>query len=267
MSRITDRETRNRKRKNRILDVLIVLLILVMVFCGVQIVRALYSYHTGTKAYQALQKEAGVTEQKRGDGNSRSDSSENGIHVNWPKVSRKYPDVKAWLWQKDTVINYPVAQSSDNEYYLHRLLNGKWNGKGTLFLDFRNRRPFTKDFLTVIYGHRMRDGSMFWTLADYRKDSYRKKHPDMFLSTPNGDYRLRIFAADTIPADSPKYQFNFPNAASRRTYLRWIRSHADMYDSDVSVTAGDHIVMMSTCTYEFDNARAVVFAKLEPVSK
>ena len=89
----------------------------------------------------------------------------------------------------------------------------------------------------------------------------------MFLSTPKGDYRLQFFAADTIPANSPKYQFDFPGAASRRTYLRWIRSHADMYVSSVSVTARDHIVMLSTCTYEFANASAVVFAKLEPVSK
>ncbi|WP_173327420.1 class B sortase [Eubacterium pyruvativorans] len=266
MSRTTDRQSRTRKRKNLILDILIVLLVLVMVFCGVRIIQALYSYHTGTKAYHALQKEAGVTEKKTGTG-SRSGSSEDGIRVNWSKFNRKYPDVKAWLWQKDTVINYPVAQSSDNAYYLHRLLNGKWNGKGTLFIDFRNTHPFTKDFLTIIYGHRMRDGSMFWTLADYRKEAYRKEHPDMFLSTPKGNYRLRIFAADTIPANSPKYQFDFPGAASRRTYLRWIRAHADMYDSGVSVRARDHIVMLSTCTYEFDNARAVVFAKLEPVSK
>ncbi|MGN1382595.1 MAG: class B sortase [Eubacterium sp.] len=234
---------------NVVLNIIIVILITVMAVSGIQLGRACYRYHTGTKAYEQIQKTAGTESQS-----GKSDSPD------WAALQKKYKNIKAWLKQDGTVINYPVAQAEDNQYYLYRLINGKWNVKGTLFIDFRNRHPF-HDFLTVIYGHRMKDHSMFWHIADYRKASYYSQHPDMMLYTPDGNYKLKIFAAATIPASSPRYKFDFPSKKDKQEYLNWIQKKTVLH-TNVSVSAEDHIVMLSTCTYEYHNARAVVFAKM-----
>lgn len=238
----------SRSRKNVFLNLLILILVAVMTVSGIQLGRAWYRYHTGTRAYEKIQETAGTSGR----------NSSQGPH--WNALTRKYKNIRAWLKQDGTVINYPVAQAKDNQYYLYRLLNGKWNVKGTLFIDYRNTHPF-HDFLTVIYGHRMKDHSMFWHIADYRKASYYEKHPEMTLYTPDGDYTLKIFAAATIPADSPKYKFDFRTRSEKQAYLDWIRKKSSLHTS-ISVSASDRIVMLSTCTYEYKNARAVVFAKL-----
>ncbi|MFC2661975.1 MAG: class B sortase [Eubacterium sp.] len=254
------KKQKEKKKKgpgNVILNILIIVLIAVMAVSGIQLGRAWYRYHTGTRAYEQIQKTAGISESSGLGKSSKSTSPD------WTALQKKYKNIKAWLKQDGTVINYPVAQADDNQYYLYRLINGKWNVKGTLFIDFRNQHPF-HDFLTVIYGHRMKDHSMFWHIADYRKASYYSQHPDMMLYTPDGNYKLKIFAAATIPASSPRYQFDFKTKSDKQEYLNWIQKKTVLHTS-VKVTASDRIVMLSTCTYEYHNARAVVFAKMVPV--
>ena len=83
----------------------------------------------------------------------------------------------------------------------------------------------------------------------------------MLLRTPTAKYDVVVFAAVTIPSSSDKYKFNFNNAAEKQAYLNWIQKKTEL-KTDVSVTSSDKIVMLSTCTYEFDNARLVVYGKL-----
>lgn len=248
----------NRKRfGNAFLNILIIVLIAVMAVSGIQLGRACYRYHTGTRAYEQIQETAGTSDKN---GSSKSAKS---ASPDWAALQKKYKNIRGWLKQDGTVINYPIAQADDNQYYLYRLINGKWNVKGTLFIDFRNQHPF-HDFLTVIYGHRMKDHSMFWHIADYRNASYYSQHPDMMLYTPDGNYKLKIFAAATIPASSPRYKFDFHSKGDKQEYLNWIQKKTVLH-TNVNVTASDRIVMLSTCTYEYHNARAVVFAKMLPV--
>ncbi len=246
-----------RSSRNTLLNIIILILLAVMIVSGVQLGRAWYRYHTGTQAYKQIQKTAGTDIRT---GRSSAHSSGDSHDPDWAALQKKYKNIRAWLKQDGTVINYPVAQAKDNQYYLYRLLNGKWNVKGTLFIDYRNRHPF-HDFLTVIYGHRMKDRSMFWHIADYRNTSYYSKYPEMTLYTPDENYTLKIFAAATIPADSPKYKFDFSSRQGKQDYLDWIQKKTVLH-TDVTVSASDRIVMLSTCTYEYKNARAVVFAKL-----
>ncbi len=240
---------KKRKKSTVFLDILIVILLIIIGVCAFNIGKILYRYYVGTKQYHEVAKVA------------KKETAEDKI--DWKALKAKYPDIQAWLYQKDTVINYPVVQGKDNSYYLYRMINGKYNVKGTLFIDYRVQRPF-QDFLTVIYGHRMKDKSMFWTIADYRdKPEYYKQHPTMDLSTPTQNYTLQIFAACTIPANSARYEFDFPEEKDKAFYLKWIRENSQL-ETDIQVTTSDKIVMLSTCTYEYDNARAVVFGKLVP---
>lgn len=238
------------KASNLILDVIIVILIGVIAYSGFKVYTIMKTYRKGTEAYNKIAEEAQVTEKES-----------EGLDLDWDKLQAKYDDIAGWLYCKGTVINYPVARGTDNSFYLHHLLNGNYDVKGTLFIDCRQDKPL-KDFLTVIYGHHMFDGSMFGNLVKYRKANYFKKHPTMIYSTPKHDYKLRIFAGNTIPSDSDFYKFDFATKREKAEYLEKLRAESEI-DSDLKVTADDKIVMLSTCTYEFEDARWVVYARLD----
>lgn len=104
------------------------------------------------------------------------------------------PDIIGWLNLPDTAVNYPVTQTDDNEYYLHHLYDGTYNKMGCLFADYENQADFS-DRNTIIYGHNMRDGSIFATLNEYDEQSYFDEHPQMYLVTPDGGFICEIFTA------------------------------------------------------------------------
>ena len=246
-------QEKNNKKKggNAFVNVIIVILVLIIAFCAFNIGKALYKYYVGTKQYKEIQAIAGTEKDNN--------------NINWKKLRSKYKDIVAWLYQKGTVINYPVAQGTDNSYYLTHLLSGEYNFKGSLFVDVRNKDPFN-DYVTVVYGHRMKDFSMFWTIGDYRKRDYWKKHPTMDLSTPKQDYKVYIFACVTIPSSSKLYKFEFKNDKQKANYLKEVLSKSEL-QTNVNVSAKNKIVMLSTCTYEYENARVVAFGKLVPKKK
>ncbi|MGN0709715.1 MAG: class B sortase [Anaerovoracaceae bacterium] len=250
---MAEHNKKQKKKSSLVLDVIIVILLAVMAFSGWKVLQIEMRYREGTKAYNEVAEEAEVKEKPE----------DTGLDINWTRLTKKYDNIAGWLYCKNTVINYPVAKYKDNSFYLHHLLNGNYNVKGTLFIDCRQQRPM-KDFLTVIYGHHMFDGSMFGKLVKYRDESYYKKHPVMIYSTPEHNYKLRIFGGCTIPAASKRYKFDFRNSAEKTEYLEWIQKNTEL-TTNVDVTSKDRIVMLSTCTYEYDNARWVVFAKAEQI--
>lgn len=240
-------EKEKKKGSGLFFKLIVLILIAVLLFSGYKIVTILLEYHAGTSAYEEVQKVA-----KTGEDDSRG--------IDFDALKKKNKDIRAWLYAEDTPLNYPVVQGEDNEYYLYRMFNGEWNGKGTLFIDFRCKKPF-KGFNTIIYGHRMKDGSMFHFLTKYEKLSYFQEHPVLELTTPEAAYDAEIFAAVRIPADSPLYRMEFEGRQDRKNYLETVQNQS-LIDTGVSVTADDTIIMLSTCTYEFEDARMVVYAKL-----
>lgn len=236
------------KKNKWLYRIVMIVLICIIAFSLYKIGTILYEYYVGTKEYKQVEKIAGVKETGF-DGN-----------VNFDALKKKNKDVKAWIYSEDTVINYPVVQGNDNQYYLYRMMNREYNGKGSIFIDYRNEKPFV-DFNTIIYGHRMKDGSMFNSLVDYREKEYFNKHKKLMLVTPEKKYDVIVFGVVTIPADSEMYKFNFNSTAEKQNYLDWIAEHSET-KTGVEATTDDKIVMLSTCTYEFDEARLVVYGKL-----
>jgi sortase B len=245
---MAEAEKKNKKKKKGDLLFKVIILVLLCVICVslYKVGTILWEYHQGTQQYKTVEKVA--------------KTEHNSDHVDFAALSKNYKNVRAWLYNKGTVINYPVVKGKDNSFYLHHMVNGEYNWKGTLFIDYRNKKPFD-DFVTVIYGHRMKDGSMFHSLIEYRDHDYYLQHPKMLLTTPSAKYDVVVFAAVTIPAASDKYKFDFSSSAEKQTYINWIESKTEL-KTDVKVTTSDKLLMMSTCTYEFDEARLVVFGKL-----
>lgn len=243
------------KRKSSLGEKLIMLILIgVIVFSAYKVGTILYGYYEGNQQYNQVQQVAGIEKGEEFTGD-----------IDFNSLYKQNKDVKAWIYSEGTVINYPVVQGSDNDYYLYRMFNGEYNGAGSIFIDYRNSAPF-ETFNTIIHGHRMKDGSMFKPLIQYREMSYFNEHKVMQITTPELKYDLEIFAVVTIPSDSNMYKLNFADDEAKQDYLDKIYKKSEI-DTGVEVTTEDKIVMMSTCDYEFDDARLCVYGKLVPTGR
>ena len=117
---------------------------------------------------------------------------------------------------------------------------------------------------TILYGHHMNNGSMFASLADYKKEGYLEDHPVLYYYTPDQIYMLEVFACFITGPDSDVYTFNFTSPEEFENYLESWRSRSNS-DTDVEVNGKDHIMTLSTCTYEYEDARYVVMGKIVPM--
>ena len=168
-----------------------------------------------------------------------------------------------WIMSDDRIINYPVMQGTDNTYYLTHLADGTYNGNGSIFVDYRNAGDFS-DRNTIVYGHNMRNGTMFASLSRYSDWNYRSQHPELTLITPEGSFSLQVFAGCVVPGNSELYQLVFRSDEEFLMYLEKVRIMSEFSD-DVQVRAEDKIVTLSTCSYNYDDARYLLFCKAVPM--
>lgn len=181
------------------------------------------------------------------------------IGVDFDGLLQISEDVVAWLYCPDTEINCVVAQSDDNKFYLRRLLDGTDARCGTLFLDYRNDAGFG-DWNSVIYGHNMKNGSMFATLLYYREQSFYEEHPVMYLYTPSSQYTIELIAGFTTPDDDPLYSIPMPSE-EQEVFLQRAQE-CSTFSSLTEVSDSDRLVTLSTCAYEYENARFVLIGRL-----
>lgn len=185
------------------------------------------------------------------------------IVIDFEKLLAQSNDIVGWLYCPDTPINYPIAQSWDNEYYVERLLDGSWNAGGTLFLDCKNARDFT-EFHSIVYGHNMVNGSMFGTLDEYYKQEYYEEHPVLYLLTPEQYYRVDLVAGVVNPIDSWMYSLDFTDP-QRKADLIYTWDQLSTFETATEYSVEDRFLTLSTCTYDYESARYLLAGKLTPI--
>lgn len=190
-----------------------------------------------------------------------------GSGVQWPEVDFSAlravdPNVVGWLTIEGTGIDYPIAQGTDNVYYLTHLFGGEVNRAGCVFLDCANQADFS-DRNSVIYGHHLSDGSMFTPLMGYKDQAFYAEHPTALLMTPGGNYVVRFFAGVISRVSGTAWDMEFETDAAFGVWLADLRANST-FTCDVVPTTSDRILTLSTCSYEFNNARFVLFGVLEP---
>ena len=192
------------------------------------------------------------------------------INVDFSQLKSECSDIVGWIYSENTKINYPIVQSAyDNPvtadyYYLYRDIHGQYSANGTPFLDVKCASNFN-DFNSIVYGHHMNDGSMFASIDGYRKTAgYYEEHPVMYLNTPTQNYRVELFAGYLTDADSSTYTVSFPDTSSFLLYCQEMKAQSD-FQSDVEIQPGDRILTLSTCAYDWHDARYVVQGKLVPL--
>ena len=183
------------------------------------------------------------------------------VYVDFAALEGVNSDIVAWLYGADTGLNYPIVQAEDNDYYLYRLLDGTWNKNGTIFMDYVNRSDFS-DQNTLVYGHHMKSGAMFGALVQYKKQEFYDAHPYLYLYTPQQSYRLDLIAGSVVDYDDAVYS----TVLSADTVSALVRS--SRFESRTPVPedlSSAHLVTLSTCSYEFEDARFVVVGVLTPI--
>jgi len=184
------------------------------------------------------------------------------IIVDFEKLKDENADIIGWIYCEGTPINYPVLQSEDNNYYLRRLSDGSYNIAGSLFLDYRCSADFT-DFTSVVYGHNMKNDTMFGTLSNYREQSYYEEHPTMYLLTPEKGFRVDLFFGYVTSTDSDVYALHYTEEG-KESFLTQSRE-LSTFTTSAECSMADSFLILSTCSYEYDNARYVLIGKLTEV--
>ena len=254
------KEKKKRTVRSTIYDIITVILICVIAVCAFKIGKIIYTYYEARKAYDAISDIAGI----------KAEDFSPEKNINWKDLKKKNPDIKAWIFSKGTIINYPVVQTDNNVFYLRHLFNKDYHINGTPFIDAYCESPFDQ-FNTIIYGHNMNDGSMFESLLNYtRKNGYYKKHKSLLLLTPNQNYKMKVISAATIKEDDPLYKLAFNSDEEKANYINQIQtvnSIPGMTQFTVDVLPSDKIVMLSTCAYLDESRRdqrGIVWCKLVP---
>ncbi len=237
----------------------------IMLFSAWQLFGIFFEYHQGESTYDDLSQYAVTPAPTPEPAPEATPTPDDTV---WPEVDFDAlkainDDVVAWIYLEDTHINYPVVQGSNNEYYLNRLYNGKQNGAGSIFMDFRNSGKFT-DRNSILYGHRMNNGTMFANLSKYSNQEFFDSHPYVLIITPDAKYKAEVFSAYIANTTYSSWDTVFDGD---RDYLNWLESlqSRSYFNRNVEFTGDSRIVTLSTCTYEFEDARFVVHAVLHEI--
>lgn len=249
-------------KKNLPLILLAIAFLIVAVVAGWKLGGILREYWQGESAYDELSQYAPTPTPSASDDETDptlpTPLPDNTV---WPEVDFDAlrdinDDVVGWISLEDTHINYPIVRGENNDYYLNRLFDRTGNGAGSIFMDYRNSGDFT-DPNNVIYGHRMNNGTMFADLANYSNREFFDNHPYLLIVTPEAKYKVEVFSAYIADTTMPSWDLSFDGDD---VFLNWLGSMKtrSYFERDMEFTAEDRVVTLSTCTYEFDNARFIV---------
>ena len=229
------------KVKSFIRNIITICLIIIICICGYKIYSKLYEYKKADNIYNDLRKEKNYT--NKNSSNKTNKNKENSIdfsHIN--------KDFVCWINIKNTNIDYPVVQGDDNSYLY----------AGTTFLDYRNNYNGSKNL--IVYGHNMKNTTMFSELEKFKKEDFFNSNPTITLTNKNGERHFKAFAVLLVDKN---YDYRVPDFKNDEEYNKFLNKICDesMFKVKDKPTSSDKIMTLTTCSYEFKNARTVVICK------
>lgn len=221
----------------------------------------------GDKAGQTDPDKAGEYAARQSDHDPGNINDNNVILRKYEKLYSENTDLAGWLSVEGTRIDYPVMQcADDDEYYLHHDFYGEDSKYGCLYV--RGRADVGAGTNFIIYGHNMKDGSMFGDLDFYQKESFFTEHPEISFDTL---YEERIYDIMAVfrsqvyreNEDVFKY-YQFYEAETEEEFEDFYKNikELSLYDTKVEAEFGDRFLTLSTCAYHVEDGRFVVVAKL-----
>lgn len=166
----------------------------------------------------------------------------------------------------DTIINYPVMYTKGEDYYLRRSFDKKQSDAGTLFIDKHNNIDPIADNI-IIYGHNMKNGTMFHELLNYKKENYYKEHKYIYFNKVDDSEKYEIisvfYSKVYYETDNVFKYYKFYNASNEEELNDYVKNikKLSLYNTNLDAKLGDKFITLSTCEYSQENGRFVVVAK------
>ncbi len=264
------RRRRRRKKSKALYYVILLVLVGILVFSAVKIISYFKEQAAAADAQNGVISDYtkpngdqdntntpdSNDDDKNSDGQTKLDNET--IDVDFDKLCADYPDVVGYIYAANTKIQHAIQYGKGNEYYLSHDLYGNSNSNGSIFIEQVNSSSFS-DNNTIIYGHNMKTGMMFAGLRNYHTDKgYYAAHPYMYIYTPTQNYKLQLFAGFVCEHDDEVY-----NTSLTQSQLEAMAAKSD-FKSSYGIPTGK-TVTLSTCSYEFSDARYVVVGELVPI--
>jgi len=255
-------EQKKKKKSDVLLTIALIAAIVVFCYAAFNLYHIYTEYKKGTDEYNQIE-EMAVTER---DADSAEVAGPNAqlkppIEVDFDKLKSVNEDVVGWIYVDALPdISYPIVKGKDNQTYLHQTYEKNYNFAGTIFVDYENSGDFS-DCNTLVYGHNMKNGSMFGHLKKFREDDKLYKQDKYFwILTPERNYRYEIITAYTTGVNSDTYTLFKGPGEEFEKYLETIKGYSEIQTDDTDLTIKDRIVTLSTCTGN-ESTRFVVQGK------
>ncbi len=242
-------------KHQKVRSVLIAILAVIFAVSAFHIIKITHDYKTADKANSELQKRFVQEVEPITEPLDTEETIQVPISIDFDALKKENSDIVGWIYCPDTPINYPVVKGKDNNQYLRADLKGKYLVSGTIFTDYRNGEV-GEDPNYIVYGHNMKNATMFGTLVKYKEQPYYNSHPVLYFLTPEANYIIELCAGAVVKRDSDIYQ-PIPKDDTIADIIV-----SSTFVSNVELAAGETIITLSTCSYEFNNARYVVIGRL-----
>ena len=245
-------------RFKKLRTTLIIILSVIFAVSAFHIIKITHDYKTADKTNIEIREQFVQMIEPTTESTAENEKIQMPICIDFDALKQENNDIIGWIYCPDTPINYPVVKGKDNNQYLRADLKGKYLVSGTIFADYRNNEV-CEDKNYNVYGHNMKNSTMFGTLVKYKTQSYYDAHPTLYFLTPEHNYIIELIAGAVVKRDSDIYQ----TAPADNTIADiMIKS---TFNSTVEIGKGENIITLSTCSYEFNNARYVVVGKLKKI--
>ena len=165
-----------------------------------------------------------------------------------------------WIEIPNTKINYPIVQGKDNEYYLKHNFKNESNMSGTIFVDCNNNIDEDKNI--IIYGHNMRNGTMFNNITKFKEESFFNNNNTINIIRNNILYQYEIFSVYVEDESKVSLEIEFTDNDAFVNYALNEASKS-MYNKNIIITEEDKIITLVTCSYEYTGARTILVGKLK----
>lgn len=244
-----------------------IILVAIIIVCLSIIGYKYYNYNKDDKLNSEIQdlqpviNEASDSDNNSSGENDGQDQSKEGNYVNSAneeELKSINSDYKMWIQIENTNINYPVVQGSDNDYYLKHNFRKESNISGTVFVESAN--DIDNDKNIILYGHNMRNGTMFNNITNYKEESFFNEDNKISIIMNNTLYEYEVFSVYVKNVSEVNLAIGF---ASEDEFINYAYNEAEesLYKKDVDFSAEDNLITLVTCSYEFTDARTIVVAR------
>lgn len=258
----------NKKRRFHIMDFVVIAAAIVIIGLSFYKLMEIYTtYRQAEGEYNEISKYAEIASSSIKNNSENADATDSfpDIHIDFDKLKLINDEIVGWIYIPALEISYPVTQADDNDYYLHYTYEKTANSSGCVFMDCDSPSDLS-DRNTFVYGHNMKNGSMFGKLKKFRSEKgLCDSNPYFYYFTPEKSYKFRIFSYYVTTADSDSYY----SPETDEQYDNYIAKLCDKSDyaggQTINYSGRQNLMTLSTCSGRHTNYRMLVHGILDSV--